>query len=253
MESNLKLYSLGIVVETKPQGTDIIMVSPIEVLNIQSPGDIKNKDTKFEGSLKNVDSKNFKTELNAKNYLKAKWLPFGQSNRITAPDVVANETVVLFKYGDVDEYYWITIFREVELRRLETVLYGFSNIKGGISAFDKSTSYWLEVDTKNKSVKFHTAMNDGEYTEYDIIINTKKGTLTITDKKKNYIHLDSQADHLITNTNSKTTINSPEIILNGNVTITGNVTMSKNLQVDNNIHANGTIIDDSGNTNHHGH
>lgn len=272
MESNLKLYSLGIVVETKPPGTDIILVSPIEVLNIQKPGSIKDNSTKFEGSLKNVDNKSFKSELRASNYLKAKWLPFGQSNRITAPDVVANETVILFKFGDVDEYYWTTIFREVELRRLETVLYGFSNIKNGITPFDKSTSYWLEVDTKNKTVKFHTSMNDGEYTEYNITIDTKTGTLNISDKKNNFIHLDSSKDHITINTNSSITaitknfnVNAPNILLNGNVVITqnlqvnngvaasGNVTMSQNLQVNGNINASGSIIDAGGNTANHTH
>ncbi|NTW91808.1 MAG: hypothetical protein HGA35_07770, partial [Erysipelotrichaceae bacterium] len=132
--SELKLYSLGIVVENKPVGADIIMVSPIEVLNIQGAGSIKDASTKSEGTLKNADDKNFATEMKSSSYLKATWLPLGNSNRITSPDVVANETVILFKFGDVDEYYWTTIFREVELRRQETVLYGFSNLKSGMSA-----------------------------------------------------------------------------------------------------------------------
>lgn len=55
--------------------------------------------------------------MKARNYLKAKWLPLGHSNRLkAAPDLVKNETILLFKFGDVDEYYWTTIFREVELR-----------------------------------------------------------------------------------------------------------------------------------------
>ncbi len=37
------------------------------------------------------------------------------------------------------------------------------------------------------------------------------------------------------------------------VEITGNVTVTGNIEVAGNIHATGTIMDDSGNTNHHSH
>lgn len=271
--SELKLYSLGIVVEDKPVGADMIMVSPMEVLNIQPAGSIKDASTKFEGTLKNSSGKNFASEMKSTNYIKAKWLAFGQSNRITSPDVVANETVILFKFGDVDEYYWTTIFREAELRRQETVMYGFSNLKSGISAFDKSTSYWLEVDTKKKSVKFHTAMNDGEYTEYDINIDTKAGTFSLKDKKGNSFFLDSQNDKFIVNALKEISgtagevinLKAPTINLEGNVNIKGNVNTSGNtttqgnvsmtgkFNVDGNIGATGTIIDGGGNSNHHSH
>lgn len=271
--SELKLYSLGIVVEDKPVGSDFVMVTPIEVLNIQPAGSIKDSTTKFEGTLKNASGKNFATEMSSSNYIKAKWLAFGQSNRITSPDVVKNETIVLFKFGDVDEYYWTTIFREAELRRQETVLYGFSNLKSGISAFDKSTSYWLEVDTKKKTVKFHTAMNDGEYTEYDIIIDTKAGTFSLKDKKGNTFLLDSQKDKFTINAlkdiegtaGKLIKLKAPDIEIEGNVkikgnvsttgntTTQGNVSMTGQFDVKGNVTATGTIMDGAGNSNHHSH
>ena len=256
--SELKLYSLGIVIEDKPVGSDFVMVSPVEVLNIQQSGLIKEQKTTFEGTHKKADGTGFATEMKARNYLKAKWLPLGHSNRLTAPDLVKNETILLFKFGDVDEYYWTTIFREVELRRQETVLYGFSNLKAGISAFDKTTSYWLEVDTRKKTIKFHTAMNDGEFTEYDIIFDTKQGNVLFTDKRGNYIYLDSPKDTVTVNmlkdivgvagqdinvkagrdiianagknieatAGSSVTIKAPNINLIGNVNIQGNITTS---------------------------
>lgn len=288
-ESLLKFYSLGIVVETKPPNTDIILVTPIEKLNIQEPGPIKDKKYKSEGKLKSITSVNFETEINSKNYLRAKWLPLSNSNRITAPDVVANETVILFKYQNVDEYYWTTIFREPELRRLETVNYSYSNLRSGITAFDKTTSYWTEVDTRNKKIHVHTSMNDGEYTEYDIDIDTKNGILYISDKKGNIIKLISKEDKILVNTNNDVTINtaktvnittgttinivanssvnitSPNINLNGNVSVNGSLntsgnTQSKgsiqcagNIQCKGNINCDGSIIDVGGNTNHHTH
>lgn len=265
--SQLRLYSLGIVVEDKPIGSDFVMVTPIEVLNIQPGGSIKESTTKFEGTLKNSSGKNFATEMSSTNYIKAKWLSFGNSNRITSPDVVKNETILLFKFGDVDEYYWTTIFREVGLRRQETVLYGFSNLKSGMSAFDKSTSYWLEVDTKKKSVKFHTAMNDGEYTEYDIQIDTKQGTFLLSDKKGNKFFLESKKDKFTINAlkeisgSASNVINlkAPTINIEGNVNIKGSLTTNGNtigqgnLQINGSINASGSIIDGGGNSNHHSH
>ena len=257
-ESKLRLYSLGIVVEDKPENTDIILVSPIEVLNIQESGEIKTKEKTYKGTLKNIDSNNFNTEISSKNYFRAKWLPFSQSNRITAPNVVEGETVILFKYGDIDEYYWSTIFREPILRRQETVNYSFSNLKSekGKKAFDKKTSYWLEISTKHKYIKLHTANNDNEHTTYDITIDTKSGFIDIKDGKGNLITLDSSKNKLNINTNSSidVTTRNLNIKADNSVNITTPVlNLTGNLEVKGNIHATGTIIDDSGNTNHHSH
>lgn len=265
MESNLKLYSLGIVVEDKPEGTDYALISPVESLNIQPAGDIKEYSKKAEGTIKNVNDKNFKTELQASNYLRAKWLPFGHSNRITAPDLYKNETVILFKYENVDEYYWTTIFREVELRRLETVLYGYSNLKSGMEAFDKSTSYWTEIDTRRKTIKLHTSMNDGEFTEYDVLIDAKNGRLIITDKLKNYIQIDSKKDDITVNTNKTVNVTAGQTVnvKGGNtVNIEGSssvnikattINITGNVNVNGNINATGSIMDTGGNSNHHSH
>jgi len=269
-ESNLKLHSLGIVVETKPEGTDFILVTPIEELNIQTPGNIKEYKKEYEGSKKELESTNFKTEHEAKNYLRAKWLPFGHSNRNSAPDVVANETVVLFKFADVDEYYWTTIFREPELRRQETVQYAFSNLPKGIAAFDKDTSYWIEVSTKHKYVHLHTSNNDKEHTTYDIKIDTKKGNIEIKDGKKNNILFDSATNSLTVNTENALTINTKNIvnvntkianivassemnITSPNINMTGNVNVSGNINGKGDIKAAGSIMDAGGNSNHHSH
>lgn len=200
-QSNLKPYSLGIVVETKPRGTDYILVSPIEELNIQSEGSIKDHTKDFKGEQSDLESTSFKTEHESKNYIRAKWLPYGESNRTTAPDVVANETVMLYKFGDVDEYYWFDVMREPELRRLEDVLYSYSNQKSGQAPFDKDSSYWVRYNTKDKYIHLHTSKNDGEPFTYDVLIDTKTGIVTIKDDVGNLIQLDSSADtaNIITN------------------------------------------------------
>ncbi|MBF6723666.1 hypothetical protein HN240_18970, partial [Acinetobacter baumannii] len=144
------------VVETKPEGTDYILASPVEELYIQDSGKIREKTKDFKGSKKAVSSVNFKTEHESKNFIRAKWVDLSGGNRVTPPDVVANETVLLLKFGDVDEYFWCDFGREPELRRLEDVLYSFSNLPKGIQAYDKKSSYWVQISTKHKFVHVHT-------------------------------------------------------------------------------------------------
>lgn len=224
--SELKLYSLGIVTENKPEGTDYILVTPIEKISIQESGYINDTEREYKSTLSDIDGKEDRQEIKAVNKIKAKWIPFGHSNRITAPDVRANETVILFKFGDVDEYYWTTIFREPSIRRLENVLYAFSNLRSGLTKFDKKTSYWFQVDTIHKKVHLHTADNDGEYTCYDIIIDTLSGIMTVTDNRGETIEIDAEKGKINITARSEVNINAPTINLNGNVNIGGHLNVS---------------------------
>jgi phage baseplate assembly protein gpV len=224
--SELQIYSLGIVTENKPEGTDYILVTPIEKISIQESGYINDKERTYKSSLTDIDGKEDNKEIKAVNKIRAKWIPFGHSNRMTAPDVRANETVVLFKFGDVDEYYWTTIFREPSIRRLENVIYGFSNLKSGLTEFDKKTSYWLQVDTIHKKVHLHTADNDGEYTCYDIDIDTLSGIMTITDNKGEIIEIDAEKGKISITARNEANINAPVINLNGDVNIGGSLNVS---------------------------
>ena len=201
IKSKLVPFSLGIAVENKPRGTDIILVSPIEELNIQPFGSIKEYTKDFKGEQPDIKSVSFKTEHESKNYIKAKWLPYGESNRTTAPDVCINETIMIYKYGDVDEYYWFDIMREPELRRLEDVLYSYSNMKNGVSPYDANSSYWVRFNTKDKFIQIHTSKNDGEPFIYDITINTKVGTVTLNDDVGNLVQLDSSSNTVNIKTN----------------------------------------------------
>ena len=220
-DSKFKLYSLGIVAKDKPTATDTISVMPIEHIT-DTKGDI-NQESDYESKAKDHKKVPSQSKSVSKNTIDATWIPLGGSNRISSPDVIAGETVLIFTYADTNEYYWTTYLREPSIRRLEKVLYGYSNMSSGArsESFDRETSYWFEVDTLNKYVKLHTSDNDGELTTYDITINTKEGVLEIKDGVGNSVLMNSSEGSLTVTMNSKVTLKAPEIILDGAVTTTG--------------------------------
>ena len=189
--SEFKFFSMGIVTETKKENSDQIRVTPIEDFQ-QAKGYLNENKRNYEIELPDAQGKKRKTKSTGEDIIVASWLPMGQSNRMTSPNVVANETVILYKYSDTDSYYWDTCMREPSLRRLEHVVHGYSNLKSGMTPFDKKTSYWSEWDTINKVVRLHTSKSDGEPFEYDAIIDTKQGVFSFTDDIKNFFKLESK-------------------------------------------------------------
>lgn len=221
-ESKLKIYSLGIVVETKQEGSDQIVVLPIEELpNFKGPASAVSQ---LNQTIPDATGSKKTTQVQKQYTIIASWIPFSHSNRQTAPDVVKNETVVIWRFADDTQYYWNTIFREPSLRRQETVIYAFSNLPSGMTPFDLTTSYWFKVDTKHKTVQLHTANNDSEPAGYDVIFDTAKGTLTIEDTLGNSIILDSVAGHLTANINEQVEVNTVDTIINSSKTVQVNTT-----------------------------
>lgn len=189
-ESQLKLYSLGIVMENKADGSDQIKVYPVEELPFIN-GNISDFKDSMTSKSQNAKGVATTASATADAVLIARWFCPGGSNRMTPPDVVKNETVQIYRYADTDEYYWTTIFREPELRRLETVCYMFGNLPDGLTAFDKSSSYWFEISTKNKNITVKTTKSNNEPYEYTINLDTQNGNLVIQDDIGNIITFDS--------------------------------------------------------------
>lgn len=246
-ESKLKFYSLGIVIETKPRDTDFIEVSPIEDLPF---ADGLIKDIKYEYKVKLPDAMGVERETKVKgnNNLSAKWIPFSVSNRITAPDVVKNETVLIWRFADTDEYYWTTIFREPTLRRLETAHYAWSDKKDGLEPFDKDSSYWMEVSTHDKYIHVHTTKSDGERFEYDVKIDTGEGYIEIKDDVGNTFKLDSVSGSVVGTATALIQLKAPEIILDGNVSISGNNAVTGNSDIAGNASITGIVTMSNGAT-----
>lgn len=190
--SKLKVFGMGIVVKDKPKFSDEVEVYIPEQMPYVSG---KIADAKIEHKRTMVDSKGSEKtyEAEAVYTITASWLPDGNDNQITAPDVYKNETVKVFRFGDSDKFFWKTSFREPKLRKQETVATMYSNQKDSKEEFDKNSSYWTQVDTRDKKWQLHTSKNDGEKCEYDAEIDTKEGLVTIKDDLGNKFNIDSGA------------------------------------------------------------
>lgn len=253
-ESAFKFYSFGIVVEDKKLGSDIIRVTPIEEIGLATgqkeeliiTAGSENSKPNVDLQLKEVVPLGDQTmqynvalrdhqgivrneSVKADVSFEATWIPLSDSNRITSPDVVKSETVMIFKVADTDEYYWSTILSEY-LRRLETVITSYSNKPKGIDPYDSETSYWTKVSTHEKLIHLHTAKNDGETTDWDIKLDTGNGILSINDNIGNTVVINSPEGTMVTTMNTQFTVitplvylDTPTVVMTGDLIVKGTV------------------------------
>ncbi len=268
--SKYELYSLGIVVKDKPVKSDIVEVCPIEDLNL-SDGPLASYKESRAVSLPDINGKINHSKADSKVTIKATWVPMADGNRITSPNVCANETVRIFRYANTNDYFWDTIFREPSIRRLEEVMYAYSDLKKPLVPYDKNSSYWILWSTLNKKVQIHTSKSDGEPFTYDFIIDTKNGTVTIEDDIHNKIELVSKQSILYLNTNQQIIANTKYAVVNANteatintetaivnassemsintptLNISDNVNIGGSVQIDGNMNADGAVNGSGGN------
>ncbi len=160
--------------------------------NVSNSDNSKNKKTNTKTNV--VDSGNKKSAGNAdkKMYVEAEWIDLGGSNRKTAPDVKKGETVVLYRFGDANRWFWSSLQYESDLRRKESVLHIYGNTDEHGVTLDNTNSYFTLMDTVNKLIHIHTSDNDGEVTTFDIKLNTKEGYLEVIDGNGNFIKHDGK-------------------------------------------------------------
>lgn len=193
--SQLRIYSIGIVAANKVLSSKDIEVTPIEDLPM-TDGELLDNVDQYSAAASTVDGAAYQVNVATANTVTATWLPINGSNRMTAPDVRRGETVVLYRFGDTDKFYWATLKDDMRLRKLETVVFAFSATRNENQDTTAETSYFIEISTHKKLIHLHTASADGEPFEYDIQLNTKDGYFVITDNAGNSFTLDSHRKQL---------------------------------------------------------
>lgn len=192
LESQFHFYSKGIVAEdynSKDNPKGYIQVFPEER---HTTSNITLGDEEVETVVVNTLTDEINTnKITKTSNLNARWLNLNDSNRVTPPFVVKGEDIMIFTFGESDQYYWTTLFTELDLRKRETVLYMYGNQGDFGVASQLDNSYWRLIDTIGKICQFHTSANDGEACGYDFILDTKKGTYHLKDTIGNSFFLDS--------------------------------------------------------------
>lgn len=237
-----KFFSYGIVVEDKARNSPYIKVVPIDLMSLvegkaetftakSTSGKKANVTRRQDNSNSTLDKHSVSYDVSLPDHkqvsrteklvggssLVAQWTAIGQSNRITAPDVIKGETVQIYSVYDTDEYFWITMRTEPDIRRQETVTYMYGNRPSGNTPFDRDSAYWVEVSTHDKYVRVHTSNNDGEQAAWDLTIDTRQGLLSFTDNAGNDLTIDSAAGTIVGNAVTSITLKAPDITFDGNV------------------------------------
>lgn len=202
--SKLRFYSLGIVAENKKLGSKHVEVTPTEEMPMLD-GELAPVSTDYKAkAVDNLDS-SYETTVETTSTINALWLPIGAANRISAPDVRRGEHVILYKFGDTDQYFWNTLNDDIKLRKLETVIYAFSATTNEAAEVNGKTYYFIEISTHKKLITLHTSKDNGEPYGYDIQLDTNNGKLVITDDVGNYVLLDSSQTQIVLRNVDETT------------------------------------------------
>lgn len=194
--SAFRVYSVGVVAENKPRTTSDVLVVPIEITPMIA-GDLFVETEELEN--KGVDSFDieYTVKIKHRNAIRCRWLQWG-SNRKTAPDVRRGERVVIYRFADTDEFFWVSLGLDDHLRRLETVAWFFNANPDGVSndASSPEDSYVLEVSTHDRLITLTTTKANEEPFAYTFQFNTAEGVVTLADDNGNYFEFDSTETRL---------------------------------------------------------
>jgi hypothetical protein len=190
-ESKFKIYSFGIVAEHKVLNSKKVLVKPVELIPYFD-GEVKSdvKLVRDEGVDK--DNRPYLREVESDWCIETTWL--GDTNRATAPDLRRGERVLIWRYDQENKFFWQSLGQDDGLRRLETVVWRFSDTTDEkVKELNDTNSWWIEMSTHKKSFTFQTTDSDGEAYTYGIRIDAKNGNVTIKDNLGNRFYMDSAA------------------------------------------------------------
>lgn len=204
--AELRPYARGMIAVNKSLSNNEADVTPIEILP-QLAGELNANTEVSKHKGIDADGNTYEVEVTNGTTLRCKWLPCG-SNRTTAPDVRRGERVLIYKYADADIYYWTELGLDDHLRRLETVIYRFSNIPDGLSddELTDENCYFISISTHMGMIEIATSKSNGEEYEYKIQLNTKESIFLITDNIENYIQLESAENRITIENADKTKV-----------------------------------------------
>ena len=188
--SKLHLHSVGYAAENKALSSHDLEVFPAEVTGYIDGEVTSQQQTLFEEGEDAFGAK-YKVGVKSSVSIKASWLSF-HSNRKTPPDIRRGMRVFLWRFADVDKYYWTDCNWDDHLKRLETVIWVFSDTTDeSTKELTPDNSYYLEISTHTGQITLSTCKANGEPYAYLVQLNTKEGAFTVRDDDGNFFDLDS--------------------------------------------------------------
>ncbi len=204
--SKYRIYSTGIVVEDNIDNLTRIKITPLEQhfdlehprLDHEEEWDVEVNNLKVKGTGEHKPDYLPNKEVavfNKTNWLWCNWVSLLNPNRTTPPNVGKGEKVLILQYSNNGEFLWITESTDLNLRKEEHVVTTYS-AKDKLDPTEDPIKdrYSFTVSTRDKIISLHTTDKYGEFTTYDIEIDTKAGNIEIRDGLANSIKLDSAKD-----------------------------------------------------------
>lgn len=190
--SQMHFYSRGKVAANKVLGSFDIEVWAYEI-NPMADGEVTDDIQEIEAKGVDSDGKAFSTRVDTTVSISATWLPFGQDNRITAPDVRRGEEVMIWQFANNSKkFYWTSAERGIALRRLETYIFAISGSPKEDEEPNATNTYFMEMSSHKGNITFHTSTANGEPFEWDFQINAGGGNSTWRSSAGESISMDSK-------------------------------------------------------------
>lgn len=195
--SNLHVYSIGTAAENKERNTMYLEVYPQEQLPM-ADGPLNAGVNKYKAASQDADGIAYEEEQQVTATIKAKWRPFGGSrNRMTPPFVRRGEQVILFQFGDTDEYFWDEYDTNIGGRKLDGCDWAFSAHRDeNQTELTPENSYTFGVSAHDGRVGFQTTDQNGEVTKYTTNFDTKNGVIDIKDSAGNGYMMNTKDNHI---------------------------------------------------------
>lgn len=249
--SKFHFYSFGIVAANKPRHDGDVPATNVEVFPQEkfsmSAGEITDNVDKIDVKGKDGAGNDYQGQIQTKASLTCMWLPIGEPNRVTPPDVRRGEQVIIYRFADTEYYFWSSAFNNL-MRKLETVTHWYSGTpddsSGAPTAKTADNGYIVEVSTHDGHILISTSKLNGEKCRYTVALDGKNGKFNLTDDLGTDIDLDSVAGILTATTENeiihntkKFTSNCQTFEVNASEGVSFNTPitkMSENMEVDGN-------------------
>jgi len=174
-----------------PSGTSLAVIVP-ELVPAALSGTFAPGTTKAQVSLNTLAGGTISATPTTANHIVAIWE--GTSNHAYPPYIKKGEQVEVVRYGDSDRYYWRERGRDRELRQLDRLRLEVSATPAKNTKKDDTNTYFIEMDAVMGRIQIRTAKANQEPYAYAVTIDTKNGTVVISDDIKptpNRIYMES--------------------------------------------------------------